>query len=789
MSHLSIIQTRLQPIELKEPSIHKISATYRELQSVLVRGTRFEGLAESLKANIVLILHFFENSLEELEPIKLTELVEKTMPRENLCENTKTLLRLMRDVFQSLKRKNEHFLRLHKDFGYHNLLFIQLWKLKQTFQADISQAVALKLWTVFVYLSKITNVSQNVSEMLDLLTVIVIEQVTMAEKENRPFEQANCQINDTIGYAVEADDYERWRDILTERVPDFESANFPVADYQSNYLDSLEKHDLNCLFFLETLGSANPPAPILTPMHNGKVSRVPSGFERQELNFSNQNINKIQISNNFQDMVSVIKEPEPLLCSPMLKKRFERGDKAMEFSRMYQWYKDTVHMVKLIQVEVGESSYRMSEEFSKFAKLPFVISNFKEVMLCLDKLSAESREFTLKLFFRLVDQFFTNELKSSGFETVQELLKDVQFVKSVLCLASEFNSFIVDRGIMPLGQFLNICEISYTDLWKVLYNFAVTFGKTLPSLLQSHIVELEFDILLRGLWTNSEVERIFETESRANDVIVKRILNILAERLYLVTSDCNLNDDMKQQVWELTKHVIFPDLCKLVDSRLNANDLKLRTNVHLDWIILCCIYHLIYSNKLYMHLKEICDIYSAKVLFAQPNIRDEVGEYYQKIFKPNISTGPLFLAESKPRGSLFSRESANSTPIRDSSRYRMRNILSSPLVENLNMKLEKRSVEGFFNPLQLEGSNRRSSITSLKSAKLLQFGEMTNNEDDFQPKALFNLGLMMKCSPLKTTEELSLKDVSKDVSIVPPELQEDAEVEPQKSGNVTPGFN
>lgn len=791
MSYLGTIKMKLQPIELNDLALQKIQATSRELQNVLVRGTRFEALAESLKANIVVILHFFEDNLEELRDVKLTELIDKTMPRENVCENMKTLLRLMRDVFLALRRKNEQFLRLHKDFGYHNLLFIQLWKLKQNFQTDINQAAALKLWTVFIYLCNAMGVGQNVSEMLDLLTTIVIEQVTMIEKENRPFEMVNQQINDTIGYSVEYQDYEKCKEVLNEKVPDFELADFPMLEYQSTYIGALGKYDLNCLCFMETLGSANPPAPILTPMHNGRVSKMPSSFESQELTFSNQNMNKIQISNNFKDMVSVLKSPETQLCSPMLKKRFERGDKAMEFSRMYQWYKEIIYTVKLKRVEVSGTSFKMSDEFSKFARIPFVLNNFEQTMQYLDKLPSENREFTLKLFFKLLDQFIENELKCSGFESVQELFKDIQFMKAVLCLAIEFDSFITDKSSMSLGQLIAHCNISYTSFWKVLYNFAITFGKNLPSLLQSHIVEVEFDILLRGLWTTAEVDRIFESESPANAVLIKRILNILAERLYLVTSDCNLSDDLKQKVWELTKHIIFPDLCKLPESSIDATDKGLRTDVHLDWIIICCIYQLSYSNKLYLHFKDICDTYSAKVLFAQPNIRDDVGQYYQKKFKLQVLSACLPNEEKEriKKSPAFSREVANSTPVRDSFKMKMKTILSSPLVENLNMKLEKRNVETFFNPLQLGGLQRRSSMNSLKSAKLLQFGGAENDDEALQPKALFNVGLTMNFSPNGTKEEAKNESPTKDVSIVQPENLEDEKSVTQKSGNVTPGFN
>ena len=189
-----------------------------------------------------------------------------------------------------------------------------------------------------------------------------------------------------------------------------------------------------------------------------------------------------------------------------------------------------------------------------------------------------------------------------------------------------------------------------------------------------------------------------------------------------------------------------------------------------------------------MHFKEICEIYSSKVLFAQPNIREDTFDYYQTIFKPRIVAPPSQVTQSKQSGSVFSRENANSTPVRDSFKQKMKNILSSPLVDNLNMKLEKRNVESFFNPLHLGGGQRRNS-NSLKSAKLLQFGSNPTEEEAFQPKALFNVGLTMNYSPLNTQDEMNANNISKDIIVMQPEIVDEPESPEIKSGNITPGFN
>ena len=66
-------------------------------------------------------------------------------------------------------------------------------------------------------------------------------------------------------------------------------------------------------------------------------------------------------------------------------------------------------------------------------------------------------------------------------------------------------------------------------------------GKNLPIIIRSRIVELETEILLNLMWKNfdqksPEILHIFSEPNPNSQLAIKRLLNIKAERVYLITS-------------------------------------------------------------------------------------------------------------------------------------------------------------------------------------------------------------------------------------------------------------
>lgn len=66
--------------------------------------------------------------------------------------------------------------------------------------------------------------------------------------------------------------------------------------------------------------------------------------------------------------------------------------------------------------------------------------------------------------------------------------------------------------------------------------------------------------------------------------IVKKMMNVLAERVYLITNDFQISDDIKEIIWVSIKSLIFR-------GEAFKNEDVLITNLHLDLVLLSCIYH------------------------------------------------------------------------------------------------------------------------------------------------------------------------------------------------------
>ena len=71
--------------------------------------------------------------------------------------------------------------------------------------------------------------------------------------------------------------------------------------------------------------------------------------------------------------------------------------------------------------------------------------------------------------------------------------------------------------------------------------------------------------------------------------IIKKMMNVLAERVYLVTNDFQISDDLKEIIWVAIKSLIFR-------GEAFKNEHKLITNNHLDLILLSCIYHFLKND-------------------------------------------------------------------------------------------------------------------------------------------------------------------------------------------------
>lgn len=65
-------------------------------------------------------------------------------------------------------------------------------------------------------------------------------------------------------------------------------------------------------------------------------------------------------------------------------------------------------------------------------------------------------------------------------------------------------------------------------------------------------------------------------------------MNILAERIYLITNEFQVTDENKEMIWLGLKFLIFR-------GEIFDNKKPIIYNLHLDMIMLCTIYHVFYQ--------------------------------------------------------------------------------------------------------------------------------------------------------------------------------------------------
>lgn len=744
----------------------------------------FSSLSSRSKGSALMVYMYFQNKVPEFKTMNLDSLLRKILPEMDFGTYLKKTLRIVRTVISSKGSVNERFAKTHRSMGYHNLLFIQLFKLKQEFIDSLSSREIERIWVLFVFLVYKNDKGDSLKDMLDILsTVLVSELVNNGEGE---VEDIIKRVGELMHYSLDNTDYLRNKHQLDKLVLSLKHKEMSIVERgKEEYKRILKGDSVNHLFFLETVGVNRQLTPCLTPINRKmKPQLLPSVDKRGE--FNTPLLKRVKINANFRDMEGLFRSPvkEIRLKSPVLKKKFQGEDKTYGIAKMYQWYKTILNSVKLKTMEIEGKSYFISDCFADFARAPNILINYLSVM---DGLSPDTPEPAIKMFIKLVDDFLNRELETSPASKVNNLLGGQKFLRSVFCLAEEIVCFVSGRSY-PLEEILRKHNTSSVDFWKILFNFAKSEGKSLPSLLRSRVVELEFDILLRVLWSQDreEIDSLISKEGVVGDIIVKKLLNILAERLYLVGDSNGLDERVKQETWETVKNCIFPSLSCPKTLTVEPHP-SLTKNVHLDCVLLSCLFQSGMDNCLSLTLEKLVASFSRLALFPSPTLHVDAQKYYDTIFSPRLLHSPINKLNKQRRSQVFDKEKANSTPIRTSGQKKitkMKKLLSSPLIDHIAVKLEKRE-----NRNGDANDYRKESLGSLRSSKLLVFGSAKDGEI-VKPGSLFKVDM----KPLDVSKRVQtipdMNVIPRNINLLQPNfIDGSVNRDENKSGNITPGFN
>lgn len=763
-----------------------VEKAYSEAANIEIKGIKFANWPDALQTGALILILFLQDDQLIFEGFSLSELCEKVLPVEKRVESLKSLLEIVRSVLVKLRKRSDRFDAIQKSFGFHSIYFIQMCKIKAQYSHLIDQNTFERLWLTFVYIERKHGLTE-LYQQLDLICSLVVLHLVFASSGRINLANSAKDFTELLGYEVEEKDYDHYQKLIVETMPEFLLPAFPLHRYHQLYLQSLDRNSLNHLIYLEGIRNTPPHNITLTPLI--KKSDCYSSANRSKAEFACklEPMKNITVRSEFNEIVNTLSSPEKQLLSPNLKRSFENTNHFHEFSKMYQWYKDQTKTVNLIQLSPDEDSLKASEYFIRFLDNSEILENYKKVVAIIDKLKFKERESFIKVFFSILDKLLESEHQSSSLDGIRTLLKDKEFLLSVLCLVVELITYITEENSLDFVSAVATCETNFLDVWKVLFIFAKVMGKNLPVYLRSRTLELELNILLKHIWSAPDPEAaplaatVFSFTNANYEMIIKRTLNVLADRLYLVTYYCKLSEDLMEKTWSLLKKTLFFGY----EEAAPEPESRFKTNAHLDLILLSCIYHVGYLNKAYLHLKDLAYYYNRQVLFSIPNVQDELQEFYHK-FKNVIPQIHDDLMSEISNNS--SRENPNSTPVQARASQRRKKIMGSPLMDNLILNIEKRNIENYMgaaHPRPRLGSEERFQFH-----KRIKVNEMPseNMYDSKNTISLFNIGTTftpVSQSPLLNRESSPFNRFSAGQS----QRNENEEVnEEDLSGIQTPNF-
>lgn len=132
--------------------------------------------------------------------------------------------------------------------------------------------------------------------------------------------------------------------------------------------------------------------------------------------------------------------------------------------------------------------------------------NFQQVLQINQKLGFDEKHQVFKLFFVFFAKFMERELKNKDDQSeIQSLFKEGSFVRTLFCFSIELNQLTnKEKRTYDTQSLVQLCNISFLNLWSILFHFAFFMGKNLPIIIRAKIVEIECNIILNFIWSTKQ---------------------------------------------------------------------------------------------------------------------------------------------------------------------------------------------------------------------------------------------------------------------------------------------
>ena len=205
----------------------------------------------------------------------------------------------------------------------------------------------------------------------------------------------------------------------------------------------------------------------------------------------------------------------------------KRNDSFLQFSEMYQWLKDAVNSVNLIDYKDLLLTQNLKQIFEQFESTDAINLMQKIQNELLDKLidlknknnndqMTSKSKMDLKFFLISQEKLLADEYFYCGTKFLENLLSTDNFQCSVVALTSELDSFVRDNTMIDATSIMKICSINAFDFWRIINSFGKSI-KGIPPVLKRHLFEQEISIMFDQAWVKSSpiIELL---QSHADDI-------------------------------------------------------------------------------------------------------------------------------------------------------------------------------------------------------------------------------------------------------------------------------
>lgn len=308
-------------------------------------------------------------------------------------------------------------------------------------------------------------------------------------------------------------------------------------------------------------------------------------------------------------------------------------------------------------------------------------------------------ERVLKILLYLLTILGKEEHKKHGQNSLNRLLSERSFLKALGGLSIEIDGLVEEEGACGVETMLLKVDLETFDLWRVLVSVTRLISGC-PVLLNEHLACLEMHLFLQLFWSRESpllhlVKSMANIEEQDNNenipeaqltlshgVFFRRLLQLIAERIFGICSRLNFNEKQMEMVWETMKLVI----CQQVDLLIGR---------HLDHSIVCSVYAVSKKTGQYQgghkNFKEIFDAYE-RLSFTKNDINERnifagdgesplnIKDFYNTIFVVRVKD---FINKYNSFGDI----NPNTTPIRTTKKNILQKMqLDSPFRQALSSK-------------------------------------------------------------------------------------------------------